>query len=65
MQFLVCYTIESSNQNSANGDAIMTTPDLSPESIAAIRTWLKKDLRSKGFRAPSVIFTSITKLDEP
>lgn len=65
MDYLVCYNIQSSNKGSATADIVLDAPDLTVKSVNEMRDWLKKNLRSKGFKAPSVVFTNIIKLDQP
>lgn len=68
MLFLVCYNVEYKG-GSAVGDVVMTTTNgrLTPKSVTSMREWLVKELNGKGMKSPSVVFTSITKLqaDEP
>lgn len=63
--YLVCYSMSCSGGKSGVGDCTMHAPDLSVKSLTEIRKWIAKDLRAKGFKAPSVTFTSVVKLDDP
>lgn len=63
--FLFCYEASNSFGGMVSGDAVSRTERLTPEYINGLRKFLAEDINKNGRSGYTVIFRSITELDQP